>query len=113
MSMNIHFQGTREILVLATGLKEKQVLGIPVWQTPTDITYNIVESDNPVKAYAKWAAGQTGEETEPVYAEDDIWNEGEPIGTRTYNLGRLHAAEFLRTVRMMVRQGYIIQAFAM
>ena len=112
MSMNIHFYGVRDVQVIKTGRIEQQTHQISVWQTPTKDTYEILDQPDPVRAYARWAADRTGEEKEPIYAEDDIFGEGEPIGYDAINPGRMHAADFLKIVRMLRRDGYEIVAEA-
>ena len=108
MSMNIHFYGVRDVQVIKTGKIEQQTQQIDVWQTPTKVTYALLAEQDPVKAYARWAADQTGDEQEEIYAEDDIFGEDEPIGYKTINPGRMHAADFLKTVRALRRDGYEI-----
>lgn len=114
MSTNIHFYGIRDIKVIKTGRCEQQIHKIDVWQTPTTVTYAIMNSleKEPVKAYAAWAANLTGEEQEPRYAEDDIFCEGDPVGYDVINPGRRHAADFLKEVRRLRRLGYKIEAEA-
>ena len=112
MSMNIHFYGIRDVQVVKTGKIEQQTHQISVWQTPTVDTRTIINDPDPVRAYARWAAERTGEEKEPIYAKDDIFCEGEPVGYDAINLGRMHAADFLKIVRMLRRDGYEIVAEA-
>ena len=112
MSTNIHFYGVRDVQVIKTGCIEQQTHQISVWQTPTKDTYAILDQPDPVKAYARWAADRTGEEQELLYAKDDIFCEGEPIGYDTINPGRMHAADFLKIVRQLRRDGYEIVAEA-
>ena len=112
MSTNIHFYGIRDVQVIKTGRIEQQTHQINVWQTPSADTRTIINDPDPVKAYARWAADRTGEEQEPLYAKDDIFCEDEPIGYDTINPGRWHAADFLKIVRMLRRDGYEIVAEA-
>lgn len=112
MSTNIHFYGVRDVQVIKTGRIEQQTHQISVWQTPTVDTRKIMAANDPVKAYARWAADCTGDQQEPIYAEDDIFSEGEPVGHETVNPGRMHAADFLKIVRMLRRDGYEIVAEA-
>lgn len=112
MSTNIHFYGIRDVQVIKTGRIEQQTRQIDVWQTSSADTRAIMAQPDPVRAYARWAADRTGEVQEPKYAEDDIFCEGEPIGYETFNPGRMHAADFLKIVRMLRRDGYEIVAEA-
>jgi hypothetical protein len=113
MSMNIHFAGVRDIQVVKTGAIERQEDYINVWQTPTEVTYNIANSDNPVRAYVNWVLTQSEDIQEPVYADDDIFGEHEPVGHTTYNPARDHAAAFLKEVRLLRRCGFAIEAQVM
>ena len=112
MSTNIHFRAQRDIQVIKTGEITQEVRHLGVWQTPTEVTWEIKNSVDPIKAYADWVAAQTGDEQEPIYAEDDIFSEGEPVGFETINVGKLAAAEFLEIVDIMQKEGFEIVAEA-
>ena len=111
MSMNIHFKATREIMVIKTGAIDTQSVYNSVWQTPTEVTYQIKGSEDPIQAYKDWVMTQEGcVYTDSVYAEDDIWCEREPIGTVTVDPRTQHLDEFEMWIRHMEEQGYTIEA---
>jgi len=111
MSINIHFTATREIFVVKTGKTTVQELKIAVWQTPTSDTMKIMNSADPVRAYADWLAGSGDYEVEPVYALGDL-DQTTPTGHRRVHYGRQAAAEFLRNVRELTRDGFTVVASA-
>lgn len=102
MSINIVMTAIREVVSTATGRKSVQRVDIPVWQTPTDVTYQIIKSGNPAKAYAEWAKNLTGDEEIPIESDGD-----DPV---YFNAGRTHAAEFLLKVRNFKHDGFDIVA---
>ena len=112
MSINIHFRAVRDIQVIKTGEITQEFRHLGVWQTPTEVTREIMNNADPIKAYADWAAAETGDEQAPIYAEDDIWCEGEPVGFETVNVGKVAAAEFLETVKILQAEGFDIVAEA-
>ena len=114
MSMNICFEAVSEVQVVKTGQLSVQTdEATMVWQTPTAVTYAILEAEDQVKAYCDWVLSLAKDETEPVFDEDDIWGEREPIGERIYNYGRDHVKEFQEWVKSRVEQGYDIRAYMM
>jgi len=112
VSTNIHFKAEREILVVKTGKTDTQVEYVTVWQTPTNVTYDIVNSPDPIVAYIDWVKSVSNDVQEPVYADDDIFHEEEPIGTETFNPGLLHIKDFEHAVQNLGNDGYTITAEA-
>jgi hypothetical protein len=111
MSMNIHFVATREIQVVKTGQRETQEGQFKgQWQTPTDVTYQIMSLADPIQAYRDWILSVTEDYEVDVYAEDDFFREREPVGTETQNDGRYHLKEFDVWITSMTEQGYDISA---
>ena len=63
-------------------------------QTSTNVTREILNSDNPLKAYkAHIVENFDNDEIMPIYAEDDPWQEGNPIGSEIENYGKNHLEE--------------------
>lgn len=62
MSMNLYLEGTREIIVVATGKQETQRFMYDLWQTPTTVTRECMASGNPAEAYYKWIRGLNNQE---------------------------------------------------
>ena len=116
MSTNIHFVAKRKITFKKKNGKrsgEIQEVSFDVWQTPTTTTYNIMSSAEPIQAYKTWILTEcSADEKIPVFAEDDIWAEGNPVGVEIYNAGKEHVAKFEQWVEELDEQGYTISAEA-
>ena len=54
MSMNLNLCGTREVTVKKTGKSSTQYENIDLIQTPTEVTYKLMESENIFEAYKKY-----------------------------------------------------------
>ena len=113
MSTNIHFLASREITVNRTGKTDTQTRHLQVWQSNSEETRKIMQSTDPVQGYVDWVIRRFDQdEQEPVYAEDDVFGQRDPVRFETYNPGRQHAAEFLRTVEELRADGWDIKAEA-
>jgi hypothetical protein len=113
MSTNIHFVATREIQVVRTGQIETQEEQYRyAWQTPTEVTHNIMAQADPIQAYRDWILSVTEDYEVDVYAEDDFFREREPVGTEIQNDGRYHLKEFDAWITSRREQGYDIAAEA-
>ena len=113
MSMNIGFEAVREVQVIKTGQLSVQTEEATVWQTPTAVTYAILDAEDQVQAYCDWVLSNSEDQTYPVFAEDDLWGEREPIGEQTFNQGRDHVEWFQEWVKTRVDEGYDIRAYMM
>lgn len=109
MSTNILIKGVRHLQVIKTGDVVSQTELFPVLQTPSDVTYKIVESGDKVQAYRDWVLSISEDVEEPMYATDDIYQVGEPIGTKTYNSGKSHIERLNAWIEMMTLEGYDIE----
>ena len=105
MSMNILFEAVREVVVKKTGKIDIQTIEYEVWQTPTNDTYKIHDSANPVKAYCDWVL-QYDAKDEIVDVFDDEEN---LIGSKTVNFGKEHIDEFLEWVKSAESEGYEVR----
>ena len=63
------------------------------WQTSTTVTNRIVESRDCKKAYIDWVRSEDHKEKISVYAENDIFQEGEPIGEVVMDHAESHLKE--------------------
>jgi len=106
MSMNILIQATQQVQVIKTGKIRERRIQFSAWQTPTKITWDIVNSSKPADVYKDWILANTEDQTEAVFAETDIWEDGEPIGTKVVNLGKEHVAEFDDWLKMCEEEGF-------
>lgn len=109
MSINIHIKGTRQVQVIKTGNIFSQTENFRVLQTPTDVTHKIMKSTNKLQAYKDWVLSIYEDVEEQVYADDDIFQEREPIGTETYNSGKSHIDDLDAWIEMMTLESYDIE----
>ena len=111
MSMNVYIYGVRDIKVLSTDKIEEQTIYFPgVMQTPTKVTYSIVNAENPFDVYAEYIMNTTQEETDDVLQYDenimDVVKTGE---TYTYHPGKDHLAELEKWIIDAKNQGYTVK----
>lgn len=113
MSMNIFIKATRPITFKKKNGEQGsnvQCEFFDAWQTPTQVTYEIVRSADPKQAYVDWILQERSRDAEiPEYAEDDIFYEGEPVGVIVYNEGKEHAAKFMSWCNDVEEQGFQVE----
>ena len=113
MSTNIHFVACREILVVKTGKSDTQEIMFKQWQTPSSVTREIMSSEDRVEAYKAWILRECSEDqVEDVFAEDDIFHDGEPIGKTIFNPGKEHIEAFDQWLLMCQLEGFEVAAEA-
>jgi hypothetical protein len=114
MSMNIHFEATRLIQVVGSDLIETQTEYFSdVWQTPTETSYEILESDNDFKAYCDWVMSVSETVSKEVYAPGDLFCEGPVIGYNLVNRGEQHISLFEGWINDMQIRGFTINPVVM
>jgi hypothetical protein len=103
----------RDIIVKRTGKHEvQQVELFDCLPEPSNTELNsILESADPVKAYIDWLFkdAEGAEYEEPIYADDDIWQERPPIGTRTVNARKEHAEMVKSKVDSYIKEGWDVR----
>lgn len=109
MSMNIFIEATRQVQVIKTGQITEQSIKWPAWQTPTSVTHDILNSADPADSYKAWVLTACEDYTVAVFAEDDIWEDGEPIGTKVVSPSKEHVAEFDDWLKMCEAEGYEVK----
>ena len=72
MSMNISIKGIREIFVPTTNKKDTQYISFDCWQTPTSVSYNILNSDDPIEEYRQWVLRNSKPELEEKFYDYEI-----------------------------------------
>lgn len=111
MSMNIFICAQRKIRFTRKDDSEgtdTQTLKFDAWQTPTSKTYEIVQSEDPKKAYIDWVISISVSSIEPIYAQDDIFQEREPIGHEEVNPGIDHIKELEDWAKRVQAEGYTV-----
>ena len=109
MSTNIHIYAERDIFVLKTKRNDVQTIKFEqVWQTSTIDTRMIMESSDKIQAYKDWVMTRkcSVDREEPVYADDDYFQEREPIGVEIVNEGKDHIHDFEEWLEMCSEYGY-------
>lgn len=109
MSTNIHIYAERDIFVLKTKRNDVQTIKFDsVWQTPTIDTRKIMDSPDRIQAYKDWVMSRSCsvDHEEPVYADDDYFQEKEPVGVEIINEGKDHIHDFEEWLQMCSEDGY-------
>jgi hypothetical protein len=106
MSMNILIEARRQVQVLKTGKISEQRITFDTWQTRTQVTMQILNSTDPASVFKDWVLSISEDHTVAVFAEDDIWEEGDPIGTKVVSPGKEAEAEFDDWLKMCEEEGY-------
>ena len=113
MSMNIYITANRKITFKKKNGKrsgEVQTIAFNAWQTPTAVTRAILASANPAAAYIEWVKTERSFDEEwPVFAEDDIWCDGDPIRVEIVNDGKEHIEQFIEWCDHMEEKGFTIK----
>jgi hypothetical protein len=112
MSMNVYIAAEREVTFRKrngeTGT-DTQTVKFDAWQTPTKVTYEIVGSADPAQAYIDWIESRSRDEQVPVYDEEDIFGEGEPVRYEVYNAGKEHVTQFREWIEAVEENGYTVK----
>jgi hypothetical protein len=108
MSMNILIFGEREIFIPSIDKKDTQRIRFDAYQTPTRVTYDIVNAGNPAEEYMNYIMGSSYEIELPVYAEDDPFEEGDPVSYETYNPALEHIDCFKEWLEKCEKDGYTV-----
>lgn len=113
MSTNIHFIAHREVKVIKTNRVSTQQIQFDEFQTPTRVTHEIMASADRAQAYKEWVLRECShDEVFDVFAEDDIWEEREPVGKTIYNAGKEHIEKFEEWLKMCEEEGFEVRAEA-
>jgi hypothetical protein len=112
MSMNVFISATRKVTFKKKNGKRGGGIQTEVFdalQTPTKVTYEIVNSGNPQQAYIDWVKTMSRPEQMPVYADDDIFGEGAPIGFEEYDFAQEHIDKFRDWTASVEEDGYTVK----
>jgi hypothetical protein len=115
MSTNIRIHAHRMIQVVKTGALDTQSTEFDAWQTPTTDTWHIMNATDTagrLQAYRDWVIGTCEDEWESVYAEDDLFQEREPVGFNMVNHGRDHIAWLDEWLQLLEQTGWEVSVDA-
>lgn len=107
--MNILIYGEREIIIPAIDKQETQTKQVFVFQTPTEVSYEILESSDPIAVYCDYVLSVSEETTIDIYSVNDFFQECEPIGTETFHRGKDHIEELMQDIQSLKESGYKIK----
>lgn len=111
MSMNLHVEAKRSVTVNKTGKGSVQVERFNLWQTPTNVTREILQSGDHLTAYINWVLEDCMVETIPQYAPEDIFCEGEIVGYIEHCAADEHVNELKEWINTMLDEGYEIEFY--
>ena len=113
MSMNIMITASRKITFKKKDGKRAssvQTVEFRAFQTPTHVTKQILASKDPAQTYIDWVLAECSvDEEEPVFADDDIYGEGKPVGIEIYNAGKEHVEEFRSWIQQVEEDGFTLK----
>lgn len=112
MSMNVYITASRKITFKKKNGKRGggiQTLSFNALQTPTNVTYKIVNSADPKQEYIEWVKSCGRVEQIPVYEEDDIFGEKEPIRYDEYDWAAEHIELFEQWIVDVEEEGYAVK----
>ena len=113
MSTNIHWTAIREIKVIKTNRKSTQEIHFNELQTPTRVTWEIMASKDPAQTYKDWVLRECSVDEEfPIFAEDDVFGEKDPVGVEIYNAGKEHIEKFDAWLKMCEEEGFEVRPVA-
>lgn len=112
MSTNIFISATRKVTFKKKNGKRGGGVQTEVFaalQTPTDVTHKIMTSTTPQQTYVDWVKSMSQVKKWPIYAEDDWFREGDPVGFEEYDWAQEHVDNFLEWVTVVEAQGYTVK----
>lgn len=105
MSLDLHLIASRMCTVNKTGKEFEHVVRIELLETP-NASRLILASPNIVEAYCEWVLEHTHVYDVEIFADNDLFEEGDPIGVRTVNHGEEHIADLRATMAQCVKDGF-------
>ena len=106
MSMNLYVERSRNATAVVKGKKKRFVdrSSFNLWQTPTEVTRRLLQEKDTLAAYCDWVLSSSVEYELKIYAEDDIWQERDPIGVEVCNDGKDHIESLLEWVNESIER---------
>lgn len=115
MSMNLHVEATRPTKVNVKGVEKtsQETISFDLWQTPTKVTYDILEQEDKLQAYIDWVKSISQDRQWPIYAEDDIFSQRDPIRFETVNDGDIHIEYLKEWIEYCNDEDFILEWYYM
>ena len=111
MSINVHIRAERKISFKDKNGKRRsdtQSIIFNCWQTPSEVSRNIMASANPVDQYIEWVKSLAQVERIGIYADDDILCEGPIIGYDAYCAADEHIDKLKSWIAEAECDGYTV-----
>lgn len=111
MSTNVAIIASREIFFKKknkTQGQETQTICFNAIQTPTEVTHKIIESLSPLSSYKDFVKSLRQVELIPIFADDDLFGDGEPIGFQEYDWVEEHLKSLDAWIMHCEDQGFSI-----
>lgn len=109
MSMNVRLVAKRDIYVPIVDKYDVQYQSIELWETPTDVTRAITESDFPFKEYSAWVQSVSEDREIDLYETADAILNNEPTGVGVINEGKDHLEDLSVQIEFLESVGYKIK----
>lgn len=115
MSMNLYVEAKRPTKVIVKGIEKtsEETIHFDLWQTPTKVTYDILEQEDKLQSYIDWVKSISEDRQSPIYAEDDIFGQQAPIRYETVNDGNLHIESLQEWVQYCNDEDFILEWYYM
>ena len=105
MSMNLHLRAEREVVVKKTGKVSHQYKNIDLIQTPTEVTYKLMEAENIFEAYKEFVL---------EHMDIDFWKSN---GEEIYNEHKEELLNMIKSIETWIKEveeeGYEIKFYVM
>ena len=89
MSMNLHLRAEREVIVKKTGKVSYQYKNIDLIQTPTEVTYKLMEAENIFEAYKSYVLTLVDKTDTKEAQEDRIFDLNEILNNTAAQMKEL------------------------
>jgi hypothetical protein len=109
--MNLHVLGSRDVTINKTGKHSVQITEFSLYQTPTKVTREILQSSDKAQAYRNWVNSLREEIQETIYADDDFFKEGEIVGYKTVCYEDEHLKDFDAFIKKCEEEGYELEFY--
>jgi hypothetical protein len=108
--MNLYVERSRNATAVVKGKQKRFVdrSSFNLWQTPTEVTRRLLQEKDTLAAYCDWVRSNSKDREFEIYAEDDIFQERDPIGVEVCNDGKDHIESLLEWVKESIEDGYRI-----
>lgn len=112
MSINIHLRAIVDAK-LPNGNTKTLSERYDLYQTPTNVSFQIESSSDPLSAYLSWLRKVVIPYESDVYSDDDVWHEKPPIGKKLVDDYDSISGELKEWIHSHELDGYRIEWYSM